>query len=376
VASGERTTAAEGARQTGAYIVLLALAALDASGYSVIAPVAPAVAEKTGAGPAVVGALVAVFPVGMLVGFVAAGRQVGTRRAGAALYGALALLGGGSLCFVFGHSLAVYFVGRTLMGIGSGGLWIAVTVGVLERWPGQEYVSMSRVYAAYSAGGLIGPALGAIGGIRGPFIAYAALAGVAFLFVGPLGKGERRTLRADRAALRRPGFWVASAGVAFTMLTFGVIDGVLPLHFATHLSQAEIGGLYAATSIVVAAASTAGARFAPPPLMLAAVLLVIGGIAAAGATSVVAVWIVALAAVGVGAGVGDVASTGVLLDAVGAERIVTALVVWSQLAMLGYLVGPIAGGGIAEAWGFGAVVAVPAVAGAAVLASYVWARGR
>ena len=61
------------------------------------------------------------------------------------------------------------------MGIGSGGIWIGVTFDTLERWPGQEYVCMSRVFAAYSAGGLIGPALGAFGGVRGPFLAYLLL---------------------------------------------------------------------------------------------------------------------------------------------------------------------------------------------------------
>jgi hypothetical protein len=52
---------------------------------------------------------------------------------------------------------------------------MAVTMGTLARWPGQEYVCMSRVFAAYAAGGLLEPALGAIGGIRAPFLAYLGL---------------------------------------------------------------------------------------------------------------------------------------------------------------------------------------------------------
>ena len=48
------------------------------------------------------------------------------------------------------------------MGVGSGGIWIGVTFDTLERWPGQEYLCMSRVFAAYSVGGLIGPALGVV----------------------------------------------------------------------------------------------------------------------------------------------------------------------------------------------------------------------
>ena len=51
-----------------AYPLVLALGALDAAGYSVIVPVAPAIADATGAGPATIGLLVASFPAGMVAG--------------------------------------------------------------------------------------------------------------------------------------------------------------------------------------------------------------------------------------------------------------------------------------------------------------------
>ena len=54
-----------------------------------------------------------------------------------------------------------------------------MTFGTLEHWPRQEYVCMSRIYAAYSIGGPIGPGLGALGGTQRPFVGYlvAVLAG-------------------------------------------------------------------------------------------------------------------------------------------------------------------------------------------------------
>ena len=88
------------------------------------------------------------------------------------LCGSILLVAVGSLGFVLGDSLLVYFPARTLMGLGSGGIWIGVTFETLDRCPGEEYRCMSRVFAAYSAGGLIGPALGALGGVRWPFLAY------------------------------------------------------------------------------------------------------------------------------------------------------------------------------------------------------------
>ena len=147
---------------TAAYPLLLALGALDATGYSVIVPVAPAIADATGAGPATIGLLVASFPAGMVGGFALAGWLVRRLGARALLCGSLALVALGALGFVLGDSLAVYFPSRLVMGVGSGGIWIGVTFDTLERWPGQEYLCMSRVFAAYSVGGLIGPALGAL----------------------------------------------------------------------------------------------------------------------------------------------------------------------------------------------------------------------
>ena len=54
------------------------------------------------------------------------------------------------------------------MGFGSGGLWIGITFATLAYWPGQEYLCMSRIYAAYSVGALVGPLLGALGGTDTP----------------------------------------------------------------------------------------------------------------------------------------------------------------------------------------------------------------
>ncbi len=351
-----------------AYPLLLALGALDATGYSVIVPVAPAIADATGAGPATIGALVASFPAGMVAGFALAGWLV--RRAGARvlLAGSLALVALGALGFVLGDSLAVYFPARLIMGIGSGGIWIGVTFDTLERWPGQEYLCMSRVFAAYSVGGLIGPALGIFGGIHGPFLAYLALLVLAVplvLFVA--APATRREFASDRGALRTRGFWVASAAILFAVLALGVLEGVLPLHFAERLSQAQIGALYVGASIVVAASAGVSGGMPPRPLVFAAVLLTVAGISLAGMAASVPLWIVALLLAGVGIGLGNTGSLGMLVEAVPVERIVTAMVVWSQVGIIGYLLGPLASGLLVEGLGYAFVGLAPAAAGLVVL---------
>ena len=353
---------------TAAYPLLLALGALDAAGYSVIVPVAPAIAEATDAGPATIGLLVASFPAGMVAGFALAGWAVRRHGSRALLAGSLVLVALGALGFVLTDALGTYFAARTLMGLGSGGIWIGVTFDTLERWPGQEYLCMSRVFAAYSVGGLIGPALGALGGIDGPFLAYLVLLLVALPFVLLVdAPAVRREFTADRAVLRGRGFWVASAAILFAVLALGVLEGVLPLHLAERLTQAQIGALYVGASVVVAVSATAAGGRRPRPLVFASVLLVVAGISIAGMVADVPLWLLSIALAAIGIGLANTGSLGLLIEAVPVARIVTAMVIWSQVGILGYLLGPLAGGLVADDLGYAFVGLVPAVAGMGVL---------
>jgi MFS family permease len=360
-------TAAAG-RRTFAYPVLLALGALDSAGYSVIAPVSPAIATRTGAGPAAIGVLVAAFPVGVLIGFLPAARAVSRRGTRPVILVSLAAIAAGTIVFAAAGELGGWTLSRFVMGLGSGGLWIGITFDTLGRWPGREYQCMSRIFAAYSLGGLLGPALGAIGGIRAPFVAYLALLGACVVLVPFMGEGpERRAFHPDRTALRLWGFWFASAGVVFAVLGLGIAEGVLPLHFGQRLDQRQISVLFVGAALLHALGTVIAARIGPRAATFACVTAVVVGVAVAGATGTVVAWIPALTLVVLGIGFGEAGSIGLLLDAVPAERIVTAMVVWSQLGIVGYLLGPLAGGAVAEALGFAWLGVVPAIGGVAVL---------
>jgi MFS family permease len=337
--------------------------------------VAPAIADATGAGPATIGLLVASFPAGMVAGFALAGWAIRRFGARALLVASLALVALGSLGFVLGDSLGVYFASRTLMGLGSGGIWIGVTFDTLERWPGEEYLCMSRVFAAYSVGGLLGPALGAFGGIDGPFLAYLALVVLALPAVLLVEAPQvRRDFTADRTVLRTRGFRVAAAAILFAVLALGVLEGVLPLHLAEQLTQAEIAALYVGASLAVALSATASGGRSPRPLVFAAVLLAVAGIALAGMVASVPLWLVAVLLAAIGIGLGNTGSLGLLVESVPVDRIVTAMVVWSQIGILGYLLGPLAGGLVAEGPGYAFIGLVPAAAGVVVVSLLRWER--
>ena len=353
-----------------AYRLLLGLGALDAAGYSVIVPVAPEIADATGAGPAVIGLLVASFPVGMVAGFWLAGRAVERYGVRPLLVSALLLIAIGAFGFILSDGLPIYFAARLVMGLGSAGLWIGVTFDTLERWPGQEYVCMSRIFAAYSIGGLVGPALGAAGGTDGPFAIYLALVlGAIPLVLWMEQPTSRRPFLSDRSALRSRGFWLAASAVLFAYLVLGLMEGVLPLHLAERLTQAEIGALYVGLSLIVATSAAAAGSQRPRSMVFGSVFLAVAGISIAGAVAQVPLWMLALTLAALGVGIGSTGSLGLLVEAVDVKRIVTAMVVWSQIGIVGYLVGPLAGGLIAEQLGYAATGVVAAAFGLAVLAA-------
>jgi MFS family permease len=91
----------------------------------------------------------------------------------------------------------------------------------------------------------------------------------------------------------------------------------------------------------------------------------------AGIAVSIPLWVVALMLAGVGIGLANTGSLGLLVEAVPVERIVTAMVVWSQIGIIGYLLGPLAGGAVADGPGYAYVGLVAAAAGAVVVSTMI-----
>lgn len=349
-----------------AYLVLLALAALDSAGYSIIAPVVPAIGDETGAGPGLIGALVATFAVGQMIGYPLAGRGLQRRHATFVLWLGITLVVIGDLVFVLGGSLGVYFPARLLQGIGAGLLWMGVSFAVLERWPGEEYRRLTGVLAAYSVGGIVGPAMGAVGGIHGPFLVHMGAVLVVATALAFLPRPQERVqFGSDRSVLRAPGFLLASIGVLLIAVSLGTFDGPLPLHFSEQLGQTAIAALYVGAAVLAGASAIFAGYLAPRTALLCGAVLLPIAITFAGLSDTVAVWVLLATVVGFGIGVGDAGALGVLLESIGTDKIVLAMVIWSQVWAVGYLVGPALGGGLAEAFGFWALGILPGLVAAA-----------
>jgi MFS family permease len=342
------------------YLALLFLAVLDAAGYGMLAPVLPEIGEQAGTGPGVAGALVACFALGQLGGYPLAGLLAARRGATWVLTATLALLLAGDAGFVVGDGLGAWFQARFVQGVGAAGLWIGVTFAVLERWPDRAYQRITGLLSAYAVGSVIGPAIGAVEGIRWPFVLHGLLTLVAFLPLLALrGAGAHARFGADRSVLRTRAFAISSAGIVLISLAIGTIDGPLPLHLGERLDQAEIAAFYVLTAVVVAAGAAGAGRLRPATALAAAAVLAPLGIGLVGMTETVTPWAVGLVVAGIAFGVGEAGALGFLLSAVVRERIVTAWVLWSQLWAVGYLAGPAVAGLAAEAFGYAVLGAVP-----------------
>jgi MFS family permease len=149
---------------------------------------------------------------------------------------------------------------------------------------------------------------------------------------------------------------------------------VLPLRVSTWLRQAQIGWLYVGMALLLAASAVTAGRVAPRRAVAVGVVLVTAGVAVAGVAGTAPLFMAGLALAAVGGGLGETGATGVLLEAVPAERIVTAMVLWSQLGIVGYLAGPVVGGAVAEAFGYQALGLVPLAVAVPLLAAFRRAR--
>jgi MFS family permease len=119
---------------------------------------------------------------------------------------------------------------------------------------------------------------------------------------------------------------------------------------------------------VVTVSATASGGRRPRPLVFAAVFLTVAGVSVAGMAADVPLWLLSISLAAIGIGLANTGSLGLLIEAVPVERIVTAMVIWSQIGIVGYLLGPLAGGLVADGLGYAFIGIVPATAGLVILA--------
>ncbi|MHA1536301.1 MAG: MFS transporter [Alphaproteobacteria bacterium] len=173
----------------GALAAVLLTVFVNMMGLSIVFPLLPLWAQKFGAGPADVGLLVSIFAVGQFIfAFVWGWVSDHWGRRPVIL---LALVGtlGSFLLMVFTDSLLWLFVARAIAGAMGGSFGVAQAYVTDVTAPEHRARAMGWFAGAFSLGFILGPAIGGLlagadaanPDFRSPFIAGAAISGVALV---------------------------------------------------------------------------------------------------------------------------------------------------------------------------------------------------
>lgn len=316
--------------------------ALTALGMGLLVPILPAYASSLGAGPALVGLLLAGFGLTrLLVALPAAwlARRTGRRRL---LVGSPAVIAAAAaLCAaVFGFWPLALFC---LVEGGTAAVYATVGTAAIAGDAGPK--NRGRSLAAYQAAGLFGASLGPVVGglvgqqfgLRAPFLLYAALAALAAWWLhGQLGpdaappSGEPPPAEAGSRRIRRllfggglPALWLLTFALVFARV--GVLLIIAPLLGAQRLglSPREIGlALSLAGFAALATFYPAGwlaDRFGRKAVILPGGLGMVGALALFAAGDGYAAFLAAAVLLGAGSGLVGPAPTAYLADTVPAE---------------------------------------------------------
>jgi MFS family permease len=232
-------------------LLVASLVFVDTMLYAALTPLLPHFAHTLHLSKAGAGVLVAAYAAGALVGGLpggAAAARLGPQRA--VLVG-LTLMGLASLGFAFVHGFWPLFAARFLQGAGSGFTWAGAFAWLLAAAPRERRGEMiGTAMGAAVFGALFGPVVGAAAALLGRDVVFTALAGLAVvLAVWTLRLDsippEMPSLSAVVRALRNNVFVGGLALMALPSLLFGVLSTLAPLHLsAAGWGAAAIGAVW------------------------------------------------------------------------------------------------------------------------------------
>lgn len=251
--------AAPGAPVLGGAASAIALALtmfVEAVGYGMVAPTLPFLARTAGAGEAQIGFLVGLYAaVGLLVGipFSTLASRYGRRVL--VLIG-LGCLTAASLGFVVAPTYFWLVVARFAQGLGASAIWVGALTIAADLSPDASMgKSLAWITGSWSLGFVVGPALGGIGDVRFPFLAYAVLSGlallVAFFALPETGRpGVRTSLAGMLRILKYPAVLGSAAATFALSFFYGAFEAFMPLLAdELHVKRIGIGFLFAVAGL-------------------------------------------------------------------------------------------------------------------------------
>ncbi|MCB4207316.1 MFS transporter [Arthrobacter sp. UM1] len=382
--------------------VLLACSFSVALGYGILSPVLPVLAHSYGVSLSLTGLVVSAFALARLLFATTASKLVSARGEAVVYMSGLLIVAASTFGAAFAPTFWLLVLLRGLGGIGSTMFTIAATGLLIRITPPEIRGRASAAFGgAFLAGSIVGPSLGGLVaelGLRAPFIVYTGTLLVAAALMAGSIRSERRLASAAgeqekkapaealsfREALRELRYKaVVASGFSNGLVVMGLRVAMLPLLAGFVASRPSagwdpLGALNGTTLTGVAMTAFAVGTLAmlpvsgklsdtlgrPRPAMM--------GLAGVAAAFALIGWapngllLVAASLVGgIGQAVYQPAMQATLADVVGSRRGGSAIALPQMATDVGTILGPVLGGAIADAagfgWGFSLLAAVPAL---------------
>jgi len=220
-------------------VLVAVLVFVDTMLYAALTPLIPHFSHEFGLSKGRAGALVAAYAAGALVGGLPGGfasARLGARRA--VLVG-LTGMGIASIGFAFAGGFWSLFASRFVQGAGSAFTWAGAFGWLLAAAPrGRRGALIGSAMGAAIFGALFGPVIGAAAALAGRALVFCALAGLAAVLItwtlrlDTAPPGELPSLAAFLQAFRNRRFMGGLALMALPSLLFGLLSVLSPLHLA------------------------------------------------------------------------------------------------------------------------------------------------
>jgi MFS family permease len=221
-------------------LLVAVLVFVDTMLYAALTPLLPHFAHELDLSKTRAGALVAAYAAGALIGGLPGGFaavRLGARRA--VLVG-LTAMGLSSVGFAFAGSFDTLFLARLLQGCGSAFTWAGAFAWLLAAAPRTRRGELlGSAMGAAVFGALFGPVIGAAAALAGRAVIFSGLAGLSLVLVvwtvrlGSSPAGELPSASALVRALRNRQFAGGLVLMALPSLLFGILSVLGPLHLSS-----------------------------------------------------------------------------------------------------------------------------------------------
>jgi DHA1 family multidrug resistance protein-like MFS transporter len=373
--------------------ILSAVSFTVALGYGIVAPAIPAFARQFGVSVAAAASVISAFALMRVLGALPAGRLVDRFGEQAVMASGIAAVAVSSILAGFSQSFLELLVLRGVGGLGSAMFSVSAQALLLTSVPDGQRARASGLYSGgFLLGGISGPAVGglvAAWSLRAPFFLYGGLLVVPALIAGVALRPTRRSAAAAVPAARQ-GFAVlaralgsrayraaAGANLAYGFAVLGVRGAIIPLFVrdALHRSATWTGIGFLIFAALNGVALLPGGRVADVlgrrPVIIAGCVISACGTAMLAALPGLWAFLAALAVVGLGSGLLDVAPSAMIGDLLDGRGGI--MVAFYQMAGdAGSVTGPVAAGFLVDVASYSAAFALAGavLGGAAVLAFF------